>query len=223
MSESSAHNEIRLSLPKGRIELVTPQHPEDDPERHAFFTHPAVTEYLPFLANLTVEDLKSRRESRITDPHYMDFCIHHLPPHTPESTGLPRVLGAIGYIKVSAENDSGEGGIIVHPDAHRLGIASEGFFLLLDFGFKPVSEGGCGFNRIAFTTAAKNTAMRGWMEMLGASQEATYRQAWRVGEKYIDAVGYAILRQEWIEGGARERLKVKVDAILEKPFTIKVP
>ncbi|KAG8904318.1 snoRNA-binding rRNA-processing protein imp4 [Tulasnella sp. 403] len=208
--------EIRLSLPNGRIELVWPPPPEDDPDTHALYTHPSILAALPFWsASTTLEQISARRKKRTNDPaNYRDFRIHHRFPS--QASHLPHLLGTVGYISLSSENCAAEAGIIIAPEVHRGGYASEAMLLLLEYGFKSIEEGGLGMNRIQFTTAAMNGAMRGWLESaLGATQEGTLREAWKSGEEYIDAIGYSILRREWYEGGAKERLERRVQIAIE--------
>lgn len=207
--------QVRLSLPKGRIELVYPQPAEDDGEAQKLFTHPLVLQYLPFWdPKATVDDIRARRESREKQPDvFMDMRIYHLPPHTPESTGLPKLMGTTGFLNMWKTNRTTEAGIIITPEAHRAGYASETLFILFDYAFKPVENGGLGMNRISMTTAAMNTAMRGWLEKtMGATLESTYREAWRTRDgAFIDATGYSVLRKDWFEGGLRARLLAKVE------------
>lgn len=210
---------IRLSLPNGRIELSWPPTLEDDHDVHKLYTDPRVLQYLPFWdPNASLESVIQRRTNRLTEPNqFRDFRIHHLPPHTPESTGVPRLLGTVGFIFMSFENQATEAGIIIHPDAHRAGYASEALYLCLKHGFDSKEEGGLGFNRVLFTTAAMNKAMRGWLETaLGAKHEGTLREAWKSGDEFIDAVQYSVLAREWFDGGSEQRLRQRVEGAIAK-------
>jgi RimJ/RimL family protein N-acetyltransferase len=54
--------------------------------------------------------------------------------------------------------------------------------------------------RLGGYTQSDNVAMRRVFEKCGFVQEAYHRSAWRVDDgAYADAVGYAILRAEWVE------------------------
>ncbi|KAG9009688.1 hypothetical protein FRB90_008210, partial [Tulasnella sp. 427] len=212
--------EIRLSFPNGRIELSWPPTLADDEEAHALYTNPKVIQYLPFWnSSATLESVTQRRVNRLASPsEFRDFRIHHLAPlHTPSSTGLPNLLGTVGFIFMSPENRATEAGIIIHPEAHRAGYASEALYLCLKHGFDPEESGGLGFNRIMFITAAMNAAMRGWLEIaLGAKHEGTLREAWKSGDEFIDAVQYSILAREWFEGGSEQRLRQRVEQAIAK-------
>ncbi|KAG8891935.1 hypothetical protein FRC01_014439, partial [Tulasnella sp. 417] len=133
---------IRLSLPNGRIELSWPPTLEDDPDVHKIYTDPRVLQYLPFWdPNASLESVIQRRTTRLTEPNqFRDFRIHHLLPHTAESTGLPNLLGTVGFIFMSLENRATEAGIIIHPEAHRAGYASEALYLCLKHGFDSKDE-----------------------------------------------------------------------------------
>lgn len=167
---------IRLSLPNGRIELIHPPPPSDDPDTHIIYTHPHTLKHLPFWSpSQTLQQVSARRQLRSADPqHFRDFRIHHLPPYySAESTGLPRLLGTVGFIFMEEENAlSSETGIIITPEAHRGGYATEALLLLLDHGFSSAKEGGLGYNRLTFTTAEMNMAMRGWLENVTFSEQS---------------------------------------------------
>jgi RimJ/RimL family protein N-acetyltransferase len=55
-------------------------------------------------------------------------------------------------------------------------------------------------NRIEGTTREDNHAMRRVFDRTGYVQEARYREAWPGPDRVYDAVGYAILRREWLSG-----------------------
>ncbi|KAG9048707.1 hypothetical protein FS837_012250 [Tulasnella sp. UAMH 9824] len=186
---------IRLSLPNGRIELSWPPTLEDDPDVHKLYTDSRVVQYLPFWdPNASLESVIQRRTTR-----------------------LPNLLGTVGFIFMSLENRATEAGIIIHPEAQRAGYASEALYLCLKHGFDSKDEGGLGFNRIMFTTAAMNKAMRGWLEnALGAKHEGTLREAWKSGDEFIDAVQYSILAREWFHGGSEQRLRQRVEEAITK-------
>ncbi len=54
--------------------------------------------------------------------------------------------------------------------------------------------------RIEATTRADNWAMRAVLARCGYAKEAHYRQAWPGADGACDAVGYAILRSDWLTG-----------------------
>jgi RimJ/RimL family protein N-acetyltransferase len=54
--------------------------------------------------------------------------------------------------------------------------------------------------RIEATTRQDNAAMRAVLRHCGYVKEAHYREAWEGPSGTYDAVGYAILRQDWQSG-----------------------
>jgi RimJ/RimL family protein N-acetyltransferase len=54
--------------------------------------------------------------------------------------------------------------------------------------------------RIEAQTRADNVAMRRVLRRAGYVLEAVYREAWPAGERWLDGVGYAILRRDWEQG-----------------------
>jgi len=201
---------IQLSYPNGRIVLTHPAPPSDDSATHRLYTHPHTLKYLPFWrGDKSLEQVTARRELRANDPEgFRDFRIHLVHP----SPGSPDLIGTVGFIFTNHANDSSELGIIIAPEVHKAGYASEAIYLLLEHGFTSTEQGGVGLNRVQFTTAAMNTPMRRWLEdALGATHESTLREAWKSGDEYIDAIGYSILRREWDEGGAKARLSRRVE------------
>lgn len=52
--------------------------------------------------------------------------------------------------------------------------------------------------RFEATTRIDNEAMKNVLKYLGWTQEAHYRKGWQTSDtEYMDALGYAILREEW--------------------------
>ncbi|KAG8979613.1 hypothetical protein FRB94_011543 [Tulasnella sp. JGI-2019a] len=219
---------VELSYPNGRIRLIHPPPPSDDYNTHLLYTHPHTLKHLPIwsLETQSLEKVASKRQARTLDPdHFKEFVIHRIinitdtnsNPRTDHSVARPPVfLGTVGFVYMQRHFDTSELGIVLQPDAHRCGYAAEAVYLLLDHGFTPEGEGGIGLNRVVFTTAAMNVPMRGWLEnALGATQESMLREAWKTGEGYIDAIGYSILRREWVRG-VRANLAARVDRAISK-------
>ena len=57
-----------------------------------------------------------------------------------------------------------------------------------------------GANRVEATTRQDNRAMRAVLRHCGYVKEAHYRRAWAAGDGLLDAVGYAILRDDAASG-----------------------
>jgi len=111
---------------------------------------------------------------------------------------------------IDETNKSAELGLIVRPDLHRTGIATEMLYLLLRLAFEHPD---LKLHRAYFTTGYSNVQMKGWFEAYGILQEFRLREAWSDGKGgYVDAVGYSVLDWEW--GDLKERLERKLDARL---------
>ncbi|MEO8162520.1 MAG: GNAT family protein [Ilumatobacteraceae bacterium] len=81
----------------------------------------------------------------------------------------------------------------VDESARRKGVGTE----LVRRGVRHVFNMFDKIRRIEATTRADNKAMQKVFESTGFRHEATYRKVWRIEEgKYVDSLGYAILREE---------------------------
>ena len=189
-----------LVSPTRRVKLIPPN-PADDEAVSILRSHPITRRYLPFLPpDLSIESIRLRREERAEDPDLVDFYIYTLTEDAPESYAF---AGIAGIFKIEAEHASCETGIILSPELHRAGYATEAMYLVLEYAF-----GEWGMHRMTFETAEANEAMRGWLErVLGATLEARKRECWRgLDGTYLDVFSYSILEWEW-RGGVREKLE----------------
>jgi RimJ/RimL family protein N-acetyltransferase len=81
----------------------------------------------------------------------------------------------------------------LHPEARGRGLGTLALAGLTQWAFAELPE----LERFGGYTRHDNTAMRRVFEKCGFTQEAYHRRAWRVaGGQALDAVGYAILREE---------------------------
>jgi len=77
------------------------------------------------------------------------------------------------------------------------GVGTAAVAWLIRYLFKLLPDIG----RIEATTRADNVAMRAVLRASGFVKEAHYRQAWPDSQGFLhDAIGYAILRRDWISG-----------------------
>ncbi|KAF7983279.1 hypothetical protein HWV62_22926 [Athelia sp. TMB] len=119
--------------------------------------------------------------------------------------GGTNFVGMCSFDAISKEHGSATAGILISPDYHRMGIATEALYTLLNSGFEDEK-----LNRIVFQTAASNVMMKGWLEkVLRAEQEYTKRECWKTGDGYIDVSGYSVLAREW-SGGMKAQLESKL-------------
>lgn len=110
-------------------------------------------------------------------------------------------VGVCGFHNVAEEHASANVGILISPDYHRGGIATEALYTLLKFGFEERK-----YHRLVFETGADNVMMKGWLEkVVGAEQEYKKRECWKASDIFLDVVGYSLLAWEW-SGGMKARL-----------------
>jgi RimJ/RimL family protein N-acetyltransferase len=175
---------ISLSSPIGRLTLV-PATAADDEAVAILRSHPTTLRYLEILPeHVSVEDVRKRRESRDEDETIVDFLM---------KSQDGKLAGMCGLFHIEKDWDSCEVGILVSPDCHRGGYATEALYMVLKYAFEDRQ-----FNRATFSTGLNNVGMRGWCEMAGATHESTWRQYWKNRDgSYADVVGYSILAHEW--------------------------
>jgi RimJ/RimL family protein N-acetyltransferase len=189
---------LTLVSQTGRVKLVPPNSDEDAAVAE-LRSHPENMRYLRFLpSQISVNDARLRREQNAEDPAVMEWYIHVV-----GSDGISsKFIGSAILFKIDIMHNSCEAGLIVSHEWHRGGYATEALRLTLGYAFDERK-----FHRVTFETSEKNEAMKGWLEnALGATLEATRRDAWRENDgKYTNVCSYSLLGAEW-EGGARERL-----------------
>lgn len=199
------HNFTLISI-TGRVKLVPPE-PADDEAVSILRSHPITRRYLQFLPpHISVEEIRARRESRENDPRILDFHVHVI-----NEDGTTKFMGMSGIFNIDESNDSCEAGILIDPNTHRGGLATETLHTLLSWAFEERR-----FHRVTFETGVDNVGMRGWLEKVaGATLESEKRECWRIGPgKYIDVKGYSVLEREW-----KVHIKAEIDARVRKQMT----
>ena len=177
----------------------------DDEAVAACRTHPVTRRFLRFLpTHMTVNEVRVRRESRAEDSRIVDFYIHHL-----QEDGTGRFAGLTGYFNLDTANGSCEAGIIVVPDLHGKNLATEVFYVLLQYIFEAQK-----LHRVTFETGSNNIAMQSWLEnVAGIRLEAERKECWKqVDGTFADVKGYAILDWEWRDT-VKSRLTKRLNAI----------
>ncbi|TFK42310.1 acyl-CoA N-acyltransferase [Crucibulum laeve] len=180
---------ISLLSPSGRVKLIPPTK-NDDEAVSIIRSHPVTRFYLRFFPEIfTVEDARERRETRAEDSKLIDFHIHAI-----MDDERFHFSGTTGIFNIDLANETCEAGILVSPDTHGKGIATEALYTLLQYVFEERN-----FHRVTFETASDNIGMRKWLEdTAGARLEAVRKEAWKESEgKYCDVNGYSILNWEW--------------------------
>jgi len=190
------HN-ISLESPWSRIKLVPPA-VTDDEACAVCRTHPITRRYLQFLPeHMTAEEAGIRRATRAEDSHILDFNIHYL-----KHDETTQFAGVTGFFNLDEGNLSCEVGLLVAPDLHGKGLATEALYLVLQYIFEERK-----LHRATFETGADNVGMRGWLEKVaGARLESDRKECWKKPDgTFTDVKGYAILESEW-KGRVKNRL-----------------
>uniref|UniRef100_A0A0W0FH37 Intradiol ring-cleavage dioxygenases domain-containing protein n=1 Tax=Moniliophthora roreri TaxID=221103 RepID=A0A0W0FH37_MONRR len=178
--------------------------------------HPETRRYLRYLPeHFTTEEAQRLRESRVADPAVLEFNIY-----VKDKDGNDRFAGGTLIFHIEEQHRSCEAGIILSPEVHRGGVATDGeihaflaslsthvirvFYTLLSYIFEERK-----MHRVTFETGSDNLAMRGWLEKVaGARIEAQRLECWidPVSGGYSDVTGYAILEWEW-----KDRIKERLE------------
>ncbi|KDR75775.1 hypothetical protein GALMADRAFT_248462 [Galerina marginata CBS 339.88] len=194
-----------LESPWKRIKLVPPS-PSDDEAVAYCRTHPITRRFLRFLPEqMTVEEVRARRETRAEDKRMLDLHIHLC-----SEDGTTRFAGMSGYFNIDEFHSSCEAGIIISPDLQGINLATEVFYVLLRYIFEEKK-----FHRVVFETSADNTGMQGWLEKVACARlEAQRKECWKLLDgTFADVKGYAILDREW-KDNIKMRLEVRMKGIV---------
>ncbi|KIJ53702.1 hypothetical protein M422DRAFT_25518 [Sphaerobolus stellatus SS14] len=216
MTSANRWPPLTILSPWKRIALVSTSlaGSEDDIEVAAMRSDPRTRLYLPFMPlRITPDEWRVIREDRAKKDDTCDFHARFVMPSSSnqdplsESGSLSLLAAQATIMEINLVNRSGELGLIVKPELHRSGIATELLYLLLRHAFE---HPGLKLHRACFVTGKDNVQMKGWLEAFGIEQEFRFREAWSDGKGgYVDAVGYSILDREWPE--LKERLEVYLD------------
>ncbi|KAH8822704.1 acyl-CoA N-acyltransferase [Flagelloscypha sp. PMI_526] len=190
---SQLQHSVELSGPTGRLRLVPPA-PAHDAFVAFLRTHPETRKYLSFFPGpdkFGLEEAKKRRESRRDDKNIFDWII--LMKNKEGEEVEAGSMACFNIIRTDAKDEC-EIGILVSPNIHRSGIATEGLYTLCKHIFEDLK-----IHKVLFDTRVDNVGMRGWLDKAGAQLEGTFRQCWKDNGKWSDAVRYSILQEEWTE------------------------
>jgi ribosomal-protein-alanine N-acetyltransferase len=105
-------------------------------------------------------------------------------------------VGNVSIQKIDPVNQSAELAILIgEKDAWGLGVGTDAYRLLIDYGFGELK-----LNRIYSAQTARNQAMIRVCEKVGMTREALLRQAMFKDGEYLDVVVYALLRDDYMKG-----------------------
>jgi len=112
------------------------------------------------------------------------------------SNSRKEILGEVSWYWKSKETNWLEVGIIIFNEANwGKGIGKNALSQWIDELFQTKKE----IVRLGFSTWSGNEGMIKLAKHLGMQEEARYRKARIVDEKYYDSLSYGILREEWKE------------------------
>lgn len=180
---------LTIKSPTGRV-LLVPPNDSDDQSVSIIRAHPATRRSLRFLPEtFSVEDARLRRESRCENATIVDFHVHAL-----DNAGIPTFAGMTGIFNLDERGHACEIGILISPDYHGKGLATDVLYTLLLWVFEDKKV-----HRVTFETGEDNKGMRHWLENVAVAKlEAERRECWPDGDgKYSDVMGYSILEWEW--------------------------
>ncbi|KAI9353912.1 hypothetical protein BDR26DRAFT_19266 [Obelidium mucronatum] len=198
---------IRLTLVAPQLPRIVLSHPPtsyDDESVLALYHDPMFLQHLPLCVKsppiTTIDQIVQKRTKETSDSLIFDFRIHNF------QTGA--FLGTAKLRLTTGLFETCEAGIGVIGNSWKQGIATEALYLLLEYAFRGVRDGGLGCNRVSFTTSEENTGMKGWLEArANIRKEGSLKKAWkmRTGD-LVDVALYGLQRSEW-EGNVKQRLE----------------
>jgi ribosomal-protein-serine acetyltransferase len=88
-------------------------------------------------------------------------------------------------------------GCWLEPDAEGRGLITMACRILLEWAFQVR-----GMNRVEWICRADNERSKAVAERLGMTLEGVLREAWKVGDEYVDKQVWAILHSEFVLRGS---------------------
>lgn len=143
---------IQLKSPTGRIHLL-PMSEADDPNVSTLRAHPITRQFLRFLPEkFTIDDARELREKAARD--FETTTQFKIVVHDENGAVSNPFAGMMGTFRLDAANNSVEIGLLVAPDLHRQGVATEGIYTILAYVFEDKK-----LHRAHFVTGADNISM----------------------------------------------------------------
>ena len=174
--------------------VIRPATAEDADAMFDIRSRPEVGEWLPILPTdraVWAERFREPDRLAMTLPFELDgVIIGDLYLHVKDAW-------AQAEVEDQAKNTQAEIGWVLAPEYAGNGYATEGAHELLRICFEDL-----GLRRVIALAFADNTASRRIMDKIGMRQEEhTVRESLHRTHGWLDGVGYAILVDEWREGG----------------------
>jgi ribosomal-protein-serine acetyltransferase len=110
-----------------------------------------------------------------------------------------RIVGAAGFHRIDRLNRATSIGYWLTAEAEGRGLMTAAVRTLLDHAF-----GVWELHRVVIEVVVDNARSRAIPERLGFTAEGVQRQAKRVGERYEDAILYAMLAPDWSSSAPRD-------------------
>lgn len=105
---------------------------------------------------------------------------------TDKSNG--KMIGMIGYVRISPDNARAEVGYSLHHDYRRTGLMYEALQAVLDYGFREMK-----LNSIEAVIHPDNIASWKLVEKAGFSRDAYFKDYNYHNNKFVDAVVYSLI------------------------------
>ncbi len=111
-----------------------------------------------------------------------------------------RIAGVVGFTGVDWENGSTSLGYWLAVEHEGHGIMTAAVRAMVDHALRAWK-----LNRVEIRVAVENSRSRAVPERLGFRQEGILREAERVGDRYLDAVLYSMLADDWPDERAAQK------------------
>lgn len=161
--------------------------PGDARDMYAYASDPEVARYVLWEPHASVSDTRAfirELRRRIRGGYPSSWVI------TRRTDG--RVIGTIGFMWYSAENNSAELGYSLSRECWNHGYATEALKAVLEASFRSFPV-----NRLEAQHDVRNPASGRVMEKCGLRQEGVLRSRIRNKGEYVDVALWAILRSDW--------------------------
>lgn len=99
-----------------------------------------------------------------------------------------RIIGTIGFVRLSKEDHRGEVGYMLLKEKQGQGLLREALLRVLDYGFNDIS-----FHSVVAIVDPANTASIRLLERAGFSKEAHFKEDCYHNGKFLDSIHYSLL------------------------------
>jgi ribosomal-protein-alanine N-acetyltransferase len=106
-------------------------------------------------------------------------------------TGLDKVIGTIGYVRMAPHNHRAEIGYMLDPLSQGMGIMKEAAAVVVEYGFKTLH-----LHSIEAVIDPANHASRSVLQSLGFLKEASFKENEFYEGKFLDTDVYSLLNPE---------------------------